>query len=132
MVKLKYLKARLSSNIERADRSIAQFQERMAKDINHAFRWADDAMQAASVRYVNAMFLKMVTDWEALRDAGELTDRHPVDEDAVVLRVKEYATKTALDKGRSPSQSSSMCANAMERYELAAYSDLVADWAFME
>jgi hypothetical protein len=102
-----YLRRKLDSMNGDAISRLATFRDRFEQDASNAFRWADSAMDAAATL-------------EVVAKIREIVDH----ENGGVERAVEYAREQALMLARHSSQSTSISANAMARYQLAAFAEI--------
>jgi hypothetical protein len=99
----------LRNLIEDADRNIADWTERLAKNPCDAFEWSDGAMQRAAEKEV-ALHLKAIVE----------SEKGGIDQ-AVA-----YAVEQALRGARWPSHSTSTITNVMAEFKTAAFAEFAA------
>jgi hypothetical protein len=110
------------------DRDLAKFQEKLKTDAVHAFEWADSVMASTAAGHIADHYLETLFKWRADFDAGTLGDKQPQTEEAAVEWIRASVTRQALQKGRYPKQSTSMCSNKMDQLQSACYAELACDW----
>lgn len=129
MPKLATLKKHLEANITRADATLAKFKADLDSNPVRALQWVDTVMIQTAARGVHMHFLAVINSWQELVDNGGLqATKRPQTEEALLAQIQEAATRQVLTKTSFTNQSTSIGHNAMERFETAAYADLIANW----
>ena len=92
---------------------IDSFREKLAKNAEYAFRWADGAMKAAAEV---AVYKRVVAVAEAMLHEGQ-----------TVEQLRSFVIEEAWSATRSlTSQSTSACTNDMHRHAAVAYAELLS------
>lgn len=124
MDKIVTLKSFLEQKVQHSKRNLEKFKADLEKDPVHAFTWADATMASTAYGLVAERFLNSIKRAEE-NPEGAVSRTDPFE------HIRTYATKQVLTMGRFSSQSTSVGSNKMQREELAAYADLVAEMETM-
>lgn len=103
----------LDGMIDDSKRTVAKFTERLAEDPAYAFEWGDSAMDAAASLAVASRLKAIIT-----AQSAKMT------EDELVKAVCDMILQNMVHGAQSPKQSTSTCANLMDRYTTKAYAGL--------
>lgn len=131
MPTLQVLISKFEQMAKTRDRDLAKFQTKLAENPVHAFEWADGVMASTAAGHIADRYLKLLQDWQAANAAGELTPSQPQTEALAVDWINQSVVRQALQKGRYPKSSTSMCSNKMDQLESACYAELACDWDMM-
>jgi len=128
MLTLINLKSHLQSVVDRQEKEMAKFQEKLAENPVHAFYWADTIMSLTAQAQVAQHYLNSIQAWQDMASEDQLTKDQPQTEDAAIEFIKESVLRMAIQKGAQVQRSTSPTANMMEDEERAFYADLARDW----
>lgn len=116
------LEALLTELKAAGDKSIASFQDRLARDPAGAFSWADDAFVGAAKVDVAIGVLRWIETAKAASD--DYSGRSSRD---VVAVVRNELTRQVMMEARNPSRSTSVCHNVTEQAKLSVRAKIVED-----
>lgn len=104
----------VDSMIDRAEREVAKFAERLAENPADAFEWGEDAAEAAAAL--------QVAHWVRRCATAELNEKRT--EDDLVNAIREMVLSHVLQGAQFPKNSTSQFANLMDRYTTKAWAGL--------
>lgn len=113
-MQLDHIARTVDSMIDRAEREVAKFTERLAENPANAFEWGEDAAEASAALQVGYLLRRYYTT--PLPDKHTTADR--------VSAIRDMVISRTLMGAQSPKCSTSQFANLMDRYTTKTWAGL--------